>query len=394
MKKFSAAFTALILCFALAPPTLAAKKDAVAPEIVYEGEGYHITRTPVDLGGGEDFVPVFSEFSEGLAAVGENVIVNGRMQVANAGYIDSTGRLVIERQFDSAGNFSEGLAAVMKDGLCGMIDRAGNLVVPYEYEYLCDSNEGLIAAMKGGKFGFINRDNEVVIPFKWDAVANDGFMEGFASVANATGYDANGHKTYKCGVIDKSGEYVVPLEYGDLHVYSESLIPVEKKGKWGFLDKRGKTKIAFKFEDAGIFSEGLAAVKMGGKWGFVNRNGKIVVPFVYDSVGSFSNGLAWAVNDLFFGYIDASGEAQMGGDMDAYAISGFREGFAWCLNYDGETSFIIDTEGKVVLGRHETEEYQFSQFNGGLSVAAVYRPAEGQNGYTTDFYVYEIVYAP
>jgi len=69
---------------------------------------------------------VASSFSEGLAAVcplGSN----------RYGYIDKTGKVVIEPQFESAGDFSEGLAAVSMNGKFGYIDVNGQFVIQPQY---------------------------------------------------------------------------------------------------------------------------------------------------------------------------------------------------------------------------------------------------------------------
>ena len=62
------------------------------------------------------------DFSEGLAAVW---FIDGK-----CGYIDTTGRFVIEPCFDTAGPFVHGLARVAKAGRKGFIDENGKAVVP------------------------------------------------------------------------------------------------------------------------------------------------------------------------------------------------------------------------------------------------------------------------
>ena len=44
------------------------------------------------------------------------------------GFIDKSGKMVIEPQFDNAEPFSEGLAQVEKDGKLGFIDKSGKVV--------------------------------------------------------------------------------------------------------------------------------------------------------------------------------------------------------------------------------------------------------------------------
>lgn len=51
------------------------------------------------------------------------------------GYIDHTGEMVIEPQFDSAGDFSQGLAQVLlADGTRAYIDREGVVVWPGQWK--------------------------------------------------------------------------------------------------------------------------------------------------------------------------------------------------------------------------------------------------------------------
>lgn len=59
--------------------------------------------------------------------------------IGTTGYIDKTGRLVLEVRWDIASVFHEGLAYVgVGDGFighkCGYIDRSGNLVIPIQWE--------------------------------------------------------------------------------------------------------------------------------------------------------------------------------------------------------------------------------------------------------------------
>jgi hypothetical protein len=49
------------------------------------------------------------------------------------GYIDNTGRLIIPFTFDSAGEFSEGLAAVSIKEKTGYIDETGKIVISPQF---------------------------------------------------------------------------------------------------------------------------------------------------------------------------------------------------------------------------------------------------------------------
>lgn len=98
-------------------------------------------------------------FSEGLACVN----VGGKY-----GYIDKTGRFVINPQFISAKNFSDGLAMIYENHLHGYIDRTGKMVIKPKFMFAEDFSEGLAAvSLKDGteatqKYFYINKNGDMV----------------------------------------------------------------------------------------------------------------------------------------------------------------------------------------------------------------------------------------
>ena len=75
-------------------------------------------------------------------------------------YIDRTGKAVIDVSgYESAGNFSEGLAAVkVRNKGWGFINTTGALVIPPNFESAFTFNEGLAPVLLDGKRGFINKN--------------------------------------------------------------------------------------------------------------------------------------------------------------------------------------------------------------------------------------------
>jgi len=59
------------------------------------------------------------------------------------GFIDKSGKVVIEPQFDDVGGFCEGLAAVGKDGKLGFIDKNGKMVIEQKFDWVGDFCEGV-----------------------------------------------------------------------------------------------------------------------------------------------------------------------------------------------------------------------------------------------------------
>src|SRR5436190_16195368 len=67
-------------------------------------------------------------------------------QSGKAGYIDSNGVAKVHFQFEDARNFSEGRAAVRKNGSWGFISRIGAIAVPFEYASVSDFSFSFAAA--------------------------------------------------------------------------------------------------------------------------------------------------------------------------------------------------------------------------------------------------------
>lgn len=88
----------------------------------------------------------------------------------------------------------------------------------------------------------------------------------------------------KCGLIAKTGEYVVNPKFDKIDNFSEYLAWVNVGGKWGLIDKTGKFVVNPQFDDVDGFTEGLAIIKMGGKYGIIDKTGKYVVDPQFDGI--------------------------------------------------------------------------------------------------------------
>ncbi len=323
-----------------------------------------------------------------------------------SGFIDTTGKIVIPLQFDSANGFSEGLALVTLKGKKFFIDTAGRTVFEARFDIIRDFSEGLAAVNIGekrianiglisdpGKWGYIDKTGKLVIPMKFTHA--ESFSEGFAAVTEGDkgefiDHDAKpvfnvpldvtlGFREGIAGVLyhgsvayyDRTGKKISPpLGYGpESHSFSEGLVPVEIKGKSGYMDRTGKLVIEAQFEDAEDFSEGLAPVKVRSdettwcppeesgsrkgftmKWGYIDKTGKIVIPPQYESADAFSEGLA-AINncDQAF-FIDKTGKKVVLGDF-RYASS-FAGGLSRVnvMTKQGLLWGYINRSGKMVWG--------------------------------------------
>ena len=79
------------------------------------------------------------------------------------GYIDKTGKMVIEPEFEEARHFSEGLARVKVNGKWGYINESGKIVIKPQFENAREFSEGLARIRLNKKWGYIDKSGKLVI---------------------------------------------------------------------------------------------------------------------------------------------------------------------------------------------------------------------------------------
>ncbi len=223
---------------------------------------------------GKEVVPIkylgrwSTDFSEGFAAVG---VDSG--DSLKCGYIDKTGKVVIEPVYDLAGMFHDGRACVMKDGMYGYIDTKGHEVIPLIYDFAGgdmigkEFNDGVAVVYKDKHYQIIDKHGKAITEPKFTSFVDTPTSEGLFYLS------VNGSEA---GLIDKQGKEIVPLKYhyGDIRRCKEGFIGIKKNDKWGFVDKTGKQVIPCIYDDVRDFSDGYVVVKMNGVYGYLTKEGK------------------------------------------------------------------------------------------------------------------------
>ncbi|MCF8223355.1 MAG: WG repeat-containing protein [Bacteroidales bacterium] len=243
--------------------------------------------------------PAYKEakgFHNGLAAVkSEN----------KWGYIDNQGTYVISPGFDDAGPFlNRYFAAVSKDQNRFYINRKGNILSDTSRE-MTIFHEGLAAFRMEGKYGFINKNHEWEILPAYDQVWP--FRNGMAKIKK------RGQWIY----INRQGEEIdnIPLDYTGS--YREDLLFKKKKDQlWGLVNADDKWVISPVYEDIKHFSEGMAPVKINDRWGYINRKAEMIIEPAFDDAYSFNHGLGCIEINGQYGCVNTSGEIVINPDFD------------------------------------------------------------------------------
>jgi hypothetical protein len=96
----------------------------------------------------------YKNFSEGLA------VEWGTQGLL--GYIDTTGKFIIEPKFSRAGDFSEGVAAVRIDGKYGFIDKTGKMMIEPQFTFASNFTGGLAYIANENGTGYIDKSGKLV----------------------------------------------------------------------------------------------------------------------------------------------------------------------------------------------------------------------------------------
>ncbi|MDD2949700.1 MAG: WG repeat-containing protein [Sulfuricurvum sp.] len=281
---------------------------------------FMILLLPLSLFGEVRCNKVYSEFSaieelypynEGLAA----------FKIRDQwGFVDTSGKIVVEPTYDDVRDFSSGLAAVIIDEKYGFIDKSGSLVIPMQYTSVESFSEGLAVVEVEGKYGYIDATNRLIIPAIYERA--QPFMNGVAVVedeAKRTLLIEKSGKTIKTfdsnvsldGWNQDFGHYVATVKYPPFLInvdgrrmefpyeadnnptYSEGVLIVNKyinnESLYGIMDLNEKWLVEPRFVELEAYSSGLAIATIedksethNRKSGLIDKGGKFVVAPIYD----------------------------------------------------------------------------------------------------------------
>lgn len=272
-----------------------------------------------------------------------------------SGFINSSGQVVIDLEFEGVSSFSEGLARIFVGDKVGFIDTNGDIKIQPKFDTVSAFSEGMASAKVGGKYGYIDTEGNFVIKPKfyrcWD------FENEFALVMEEV--------TSRGCFIDKFGSVKLNDRNFLVSRYSEGLINCSDNENWGFININGDFIIPPIYKYTREFSEGKAAVtpkKINGKankkdlYAFINKVNEIVIPPLFTGADiQFSEGLC-AVWDNGYGYINETGELVI--PCDFYLGQHFSEGLA-----------VIQPKGK-------NKNYGFIDKSGAINIEPIFTLAE------------------
>ncbi len=332
------------------------------------------------------------------------------------GFINERGDVVVEPQFLSVGEFSEGLARATVPGLTdedrlfernagGFVDESGTFAIgpgsPPGYtfpEYRNDYSygnfhEGIATFWVGdatGAGGYIDRAGNVAIPPKYVSV-ND-FSEGLACVSMPRS-DGSSFGPTRAGFIDRQGEFVIPpvREFVALG-FSEGLCVIsvqDDDGEWqdSVIDSTGKTVIPpGDFDSIEDFVGGTSRVVKDGLVGCIDNEGKLRIPLEFEQLWEFEHQQVTAArrHGKWF-LVDRSGQRVREIDIaEDFDVGRMRSGLA-TVQSQNKVGY-VNTEGKpqIPLRFDRGEEFHGVLAKATLEGFAGYINRQGEFVWKTD----------
>ncbi len=254
--------------------------DSLAPVCTDKNEYYYISHAgKAVLGPYPITLSKLSGFCDGFALVptDDKKIV----------YIDKSGKILGGTPFSDGRPFKNGCAAVSVGGKWGYIRTDGNIVIDFNYDSAGDfSYDGYAAVKRDGKWGFIDKSGKTVIDFEYDSVHD--FVCGLCAVHTKTGWK----------FIDADKNEISAAVYSDVTDFSKNgLAGVNIDGKWGYIDRTGEIMIAPQYMSADKFAAcSLAVVQTRNGFGIINAKGDFVLEDKETSLSLYDDGYAVFAN--------------------------------------------------------------------------------------------------
>lgn len=274
------------------------------------------------------------EFTDGVAFAQTTDKLYGLLSINNVWLVEPVWTNVLP--------FSDGYAAVERDGQWGYIDKNGKVVIDYTFREVGSFHCGRAMARSGSAYGYIDVLGNFAVSTRWRKAGD--FSEDLA-FATSDEYEKDRHY-----IINKVGEKVATLGSsvkGD--IFSEGFAAVVEDGKtYYYMNASGRSAFQNVYLDAKAFSNGLAAVRTAEGWGYINTLGSSAIPAQFAAADAFTpEGLA-AVQDARsgkWGYINAKGQMTIAAEYDT--AQPFSQGYA--IASKGTEYYLVDTDGKAKL---------------------------------------------
>ena len=271
-------------------------------------------------------VVVEPQYDDAIPAYGVGWFVEQNEKYA---FMDLNLELLTGFEFEQVGTvteaeFTEGLLPAKKDGLWGYIDKRGRTVIPFQYEFASYFDEGVaVVEDENDQLFVINPKGEIVYEFP----EHYYFMNGLLGYVLNDGVLWIGDRyAKKYGAFDvRTMSMLLEPIYDvkiDAYVFREGVAAVSLNGEYVIVNRRGER--VGKLPDGGrtpystpFFNDGRMPVYVGGTCGYIRADGSWAVQPQYEVCETYKNGYAVVYREGRAGVIDLLGNEVIPPSYDA-----------------------------------------------------------------------------
>jgi hypothetical protein len=143
------------------------------------------------------------------------------------GFVNASGKFVVQPKFDQVKNYSEDLAAVKLNGKWSYIDKFDRLTIQQDFDEAFDFQQNLAIVKIDNKVNLVDKSGNLLYP------------EGFDRISpTADGYFITEHAKLQ-GLIDPFGKEITQPQFDEIRPEKRNLILVRKDLQYGIIDEKG-----------------------------------------------------------------------------------------------------------------------------------------------------------
>ena len=317
------------------------------------------------------------------------------------GYVNSSGKKIIPYRYSNAEPFHDGKAIVSINGRRGIIDTKGVVLLPLEYldvKYVEGPDPLYFLTDQATNRGVLNKDLQTIIPCRYQGLTIDNHVFIFSDktennkplygVLDASGKTLAGcvnrelirftdgkaivmtaiDGAYRYGVLNNSGEILVPFEYSQITMQDGLYIAKSPDLRYMTLLRQDGRKLSEdNYDDFLFIKSGWYAVNSGNKWGVISNTGeKSGVEFDKIIPGKRESGIV-VENNGRFGLLNSSARLVLPCDFESIPDKPVKGCY---ILKKGNVIGCIDTLGKTVVPFTLSEAGLKADYSGALQVIA------------------------
>jgi hypothetical protein len=156
---------------------------------------------------------------------------------AKTGFVNSSGKWVIEPKFDEVGNFHERLASFINSSKWGLVGMDGNIISGPKWDEIKNFSSGIAIAKDNSQFFLLEKTGSNVNQEGFDKICR--LKEGYFLV----------EKNGKRGLLNHVGSEILPTEFDNIQVENLDFFIVNKDGLTGVLNEKGDVILPINYQE-------------------------------------------------------------------------------------------------------------------------------------------------